>query len=187
MNLCCKLSYRISRKLLSLVLQSLVIVVLCISMGCGVIKKRPESEPSPFEMAKKPMTQEEAKQVLEEQGGDFIYGTGIGSSALNLSGIVLFPPYALYLLGNSLLTLSGYENVYFTDALPEESKQQWNDAYDGITGAPGRVAASLAGEEYRDRELIEDRNRVRSEKRAQLKELTDPDKLTEELWHKSDL
>ncbi len=66
----------------------------------------------------------------------------------NVGTVVVFPPYALYLLGNAGLALAGYEPLYVTDALPGEARDAALTVYDGITSVPGRIAAGVAGEEF---------------------------------------
>lgn len=67
---------------------------------------------------------------------------------LNVGTVVLFPPYALYLLGNAGVAFAGYEPLYVTDALPEPAKKEVLGLYNGVTGVPGRLNALVAGERY---------------------------------------
>jgi hypothetical protein len=39
--------------------------------------------------------------------------------------------------------------------LPEEQGKRWSDGYDSIVSGPGKVVAALAGDEYRSREVGE--------------------------------
>jgi hypothetical protein len=125
------------------------------SSGCGVIRKRPEDKPSQLALVGKEMSNQEAKQVLSELGRNFAYGPGLGDAALNIGVAVAFPPYALYLLGNAVLSVSGYEPVTVSAMLPEEQGKRWSDGYDSIVSGPGKVVAALAGDEYRSREVGE--------------------------------
>lgn len=67
---------------------------------------------------------------------------------LNIGTVVVFPPYALYLLGNAGVAFAGYEPLYVTDALPEPARKEVLGFYNGVTGVPGRVNALVAGEPY---------------------------------------
>ncbi len=121
--------------------------------GCGVIREKPESEPSNLDLIGKPMPPEKAKEVLSEVGKNFAYGPGLGDAALNVGTAVVFPPYAIYLLGNAVLSLSGYEPVTISSMLPPENGKAWSDTYDSIVSGPGKVVAAMAGHEYRSREV----------------------------------
>jgi hypothetical protein len=129
------------------------LLVVILLQGCGVIKKKPESEPSGLDIVGKPIPPEQAKEILSEVGGNFAYGPGLGDTALNVGTVVVFPPYAVYLLGNALLSISGYEPVTVSSILPEEDGKQWSDTYDDLVSGPGKMVAAMAGREYRSREV----------------------------------
>lgn len=134
---------------------------VCVMLhGCGVIKKRPESEPSSLAVVGKPMTSEQAKEALSEVGGNFAYGPGLGDAAVQVGTVVVFPPYALYLLGNAVLSVSGYEPVTVASLLPEESGKEWSKTYDSAVSGPGKVVAAMAGHEYRSREVGDEKMRT---------------------------
>ena len=137
----------------------LVALAICLS-SCGVIKEKPKDKPSSFEVVGKPMTSEQAKDVLGTVGGNFAYGSGLGDVALNVGTVVIFPPYALYLLGNAVLSVSGYEPVTISSLLPEEDGKQWSQTYDTLVSGPGRVVAALSGHEYRSQEVADHRLRA---------------------------
>lgn len=103
------------------------------------------------------MTSEQAKDVLGIVGGNFAYGSGLGDVALNVGTAVVFPPYALYLLGNAVLSVSGYEPVTISSLLPEEDGKQWSETYNTFVSGPGRVVAAMSGHEYRSPEVAEQR------------------------------
>lgn len=129
-------------------------------MGCGVIKERPESEPTSFAVVGKPMSNEQAKEAISEIGGNFAYGPGLGDAAVQVGTVVVFPPYALYLLGNAVLSLSGYEPVTVASLLPEEQGKSWSRTYDSAVSGPGKVVAAMAGHEYRSREVGDEKMRA---------------------------
>jgi hypothetical protein len=143
---------RANRLRLRSVLHALLIITACTS--CGVIKKKePDAAPSGVEMVGKPMPPEKAKEVLSEAGSNFAYGPGLGDAAVTVGTVVVFPPYALYLLGNAVLSLSGYEPVTVSSMLPEEQGKAWSSTYDSMVSGPGKVVAAMAGHEYRSREV----------------------------------
>jgi hypothetical protein len=128
--------------------------------GCGIIRERPESKPSSMDIVGKPMPPEKAKEVLSELGQNFAYGPGLGDAALNVGTAVVFPPYAIYLLGNALLSLGGYEPVTVASLLPEEDGKAWSRTYDSVVSGPGKVVAAMAGREYRSQEVADERMRA---------------------------
>jgi hypothetical protein len=133
----------------------------CLALtGCGVIKERPKSEQTELSAVSQPMSSEKAKAVLGEVGSNFAYGPGIGDAAVNLGAVIVFPPYILYLLGNTALSLTGYEPVTVSSLLPEEQGKAWSDGYDTIVSGPGRMVAAAAGREYRSREVGDERLRM---------------------------
>ena len=144
-------------------------------VGCGVIKEKPKAQQDELSAVSQPMSTEQAKQVLGEVGGNFAYGPGIGDAAVNLGAVIVFPPYILYLLGNTALSLTGYEPVTVSSLLPEEQGKAWSNGYDTVVSGPGRVVAAAAGREYRSREVGEERLRMvlakgdAAQNRAQMK------------------
>jgi hypothetical protein len=87
---------------------------------------------------------------LEEASEDFFYGQGIGDATVQIGTAVIFPPYALYLLGNGALDLMGYERLTPLDLLSDEKRKKVDSAYNGVTSVPGRIAAFAAGEDFRE-------------------------------------
>lgn len=126
-------------------------------VGCGVIKKKPEESTDEFSVVGKPMPPEKAKAVLNEVGSNFAYGPGLGSTAVNIGTAVVFPPYIIYLVGNTALSLTGYEPVTISSMLPEDEGTAWSDGYDYVVSGPGKMVAAVAGREYRSREVADDR------------------------------
>ena len=138
----------------------LLSAVISFVMGCGVIKEKPKSQVDEMSAVGKPMSNDQAKAVLGEVGGNFAYGPGLGDAAVNLGAVIVFPPYILYLLGNTALSLSGYEPVTVSSMLPEEQGKAWSNGYDTVVSGPGRVVAATSGREYRSREVGDERLRV---------------------------
>jgi hypothetical protein len=85
---------------------------------------------------------------LSQFGRQWFYGPGFGRTLANVGTVVLFPPYALYLLGNAGLALAGYQQLYLTSALPNPARRYVLDVYDGVTSVPGRITSTVAGEEF---------------------------------------
>ena len=95
-----------------------------------------------------PPTPEEANRKLAQFGHDWFYGGGLGRTTLNVGAVVLFPPYALYLVGNACLQLADKDPIYVTDALPEKPREGVLRVYDEFTSVPGRITAGVSGEEF---------------------------------------
>ena len=93
-----------------------------------------------------------AQQAMQGGLNDFMYswfyGQGLGATSLNVGTVVLFPPYALYLLLNAGLGLSGYEPIQPLSYVPGEPGDYVRASYDAITGVPGRATAGIAGEPF---------------------------------------
>lgn len=134
-------------------------ILLALAACSGQILK-PRSEPD--QMSFKPtggraLSPQQTREVMGEVGGNWLYGEGVGETALAAGTVAAFPPYAAVLLGNAVLSLSGYEPIWLSDALPAEEKEQWNEIYDTVGAAPGRFNAAVAGEEFRTREVVNER------------------------------
>ena len=140
-------------------LASVVGIGVALGSGCGVIKEKPKSEVDEISAVTKPMSSEKAKAVLGEVGNNFVYGPGLGDAAVNLGVVVVFPPYLIYLLGNTALSLSGYQPVTVSSLLPEEQGKAWSNGYDTVVSGPGRMAAAVAGKEYRSQDVGNERLR----------------------------
>lgn len=124
--------------------------------GCTPAKAPHEHLPS-LSQVKAPLSEEDSNELLGRMGGNWLYGNGVGETALAAGTVFVFPPYALYLLGNAALGLGGYEQMRLSDALPEEERANWREFYDGVTATPGQVSAALAGREFITREHAKDR------------------------------
>ena len=132
----------------------IILIIFCFS-GCGVLKEKP-ADPT-LDFLNRPLTQEESEKLASEVGGNFIYGQGLGEALLNIGGIVLWPPYAIYVLGNGAISLSGYEPLHVTNLLPENAKDSYDTGYNAVTSAPGRLSAAVSQEEFRNQEVIKKR------------------------------
>lgn len=122
--------------------------------GCGVLKER---QPDPqtdaiLAATRKPLSDEQAKRLVSDSGESWLYGEGLGATALNIGGAIAFPPYAIYMLANGVISLSGYQPLNISDMLPDEERDAWQSAYHGVASGPGRLAAAAAGEEFRTEE-----------------------------------
>lgn len=140
------------------VLVFVISVAICCSLlsGCsGVLKKRPPAKKTAVDLIGEPIPPEQAKNVLSELGKNYAYGTGIGDTALNVGAVVAFPPYAIYLVGNAVLALTGYETITPSTLLPKKAGKAWGKTYDTIASGPGRVVAAMAGHEFRSEAVKE--------------------------------
>lgn len=113
--------------------------------------------PSLAEAVNKPLTPEQTEELLDEVGSNWLYGQGMGETALTVGAIALFPPYALAVLGNAALQISGEEPVGVSTVLPDEAAENWTEFYDGVTSVPGRGVAYVSDEEFRDKEIARER------------------------------
>ena len=95
-----------------------------------------------------PVTPEESKAALKQYGRQWFYGHGIGKTMINVGTVVIFPPYALYLLGNAGLSLAWYEQVQLSNALPNGPREYIVGAFDELASVPGRINAAVAGENF---------------------------------------
>lgn len=138
------------RKWQQLVLVANIVCCVAFVSGCELLKKKEDpTVPDISQMAKKPLSPEETEALLGQVGENWWYGQGVGGTALNAGAIVAFPPYAAYLLANGLLSVSGYEPIEISGALPPEEKKAYDEAYSEVTSGPGRLNAAVAGEEFR--------------------------------------
>ena len=103
------------------------------------------------------MSPEQAKEVLSEAGGNWLYGNGFGETLLTVGTVLVFPPFGAVILGNAALDIAGYEQVGVSTFLPEQDKQQWLEFYGSVTAGPGKAVAAVAGEEFRTPEENERR------------------------------
>ena len=137
-------------------------VVACSSSG--VSKVRPTNplvaQSKDFTLAAQNLEPQQAKEILADTGENVIYGETVGDLSMRVVGGVLFPPYGLYLLANTLLEVGGQQGVYVTDALPDEEREQWSQTYGGVAGVPGRISAAIAGKEFRDKEYIQNSSKL---------------------------
>ncbi len=133
-------------------------VLLPVAFVCGCVPvSKKEASPDVSEIVAKPLSPEKSQEMLETVGENWLYGEGFGSTAITAGAIVVFPPYALWVLGNAALSLSGYEQIKLSDALPKESGDAWDGAYTTVASGPGRLAAAIAGREYRSTDVSKER------------------------------
>ena len=108
---------------------------------------RTDTPPSVGEIAKA-VNEKTVDDKLEGMKDWWLYGPGMGRTMLNVGTTIIFPPYALYLLTNAGLSLSGYETIKPVEILPEEPKEIVNNTYDQVTSVPGRISALIGSREY---------------------------------------
>ena len=127
--------------------------------ACSLLEKE-ETPEQPIDLkavVSKPLPPEKTEELLSETGSNWFYGQGVGETALTAGAIFAFPPYAIYVVGNGVLSLSGYKQIRVTNALPEEERDAWNSAYDTVTSGPGRMTAAMAGKEFRTKEVAKEK------------------------------
>ncbi len=126
----------------------IALLLLLLATGCtGTVT-------APSHGATRHFSPTQTKSDLDELKKNWVYGHGIGETALNIGTAVVFPPYALLLVGNAGLVLSGHEPLRLSEALPGGLREGWRGVYDGVTSVPGRVSAGINDEEFRDREVV---------------------------------
>lgn len=119
--------------------------------GCATLDKSKSEQsalPDVQYVLENPMGPDQSKAVIKEVGSNWLYGQGIGETALNAGAIFAFPPYGLLVLGNLALNGMGYESVGFTNLLPEEARNDYLKVYDGVTSVPGQITSKIAGKEF---------------------------------------
>ncbi len=95
-----------------------------------------------------PPEPKETQMALKKAGKAWFFGRGLGKTAINITGIVLFPPYGLYLLGNAGLELAGVGGVYPSQVLPDGPRKHVEDFYGSVCDIPGLITSSVAGVEF---------------------------------------
>jgi len=126
--------------------------------GCSGIQ--PGYGPDEFDLKKvsqEPLSPGETRAMLGDLGESWVYGSGLGETALAVGTIVIFPPFALLLAGNSVLGMTGHEPVTLWRFLPDEQGEAARSAYSSVVSTPGRVTSTVAGEEFHDQERIKQR------------------------------
>jgi hypothetical protein len=152
-------SHPVSIFLKCVVVGATLVSMALFPMGCGVIKEKPPAKVDEMDLVGKEIPPEQAQEILGEVGDSFVYGPSLGETLTNVGVAVLFPPYALYLVGNAILSFSGYEPVTVSSLLPEEEGKKWGDTVDTVMSGPGRMVAAMAGREARSREVTEEKMR----------------------------
>ena len=131
----------------------LLILSILLLSGCStLLQKRPDADVGLREVNNKELSPETSREVLNQMAGNWFYGQGVGETLLNVGTVAAFPPYAAVVVGNTVLSVAGYEKIGVSTVLPKEDKKAWNSFYDGVTSGPGRLNAAVAGKDYRDRD-----------------------------------
>ncbi|MCC6219989.1 MAG: hypothetical protein IT291_01975 [Deltaproteobacteria bacterium] len=93
-----------------------------------------------------PLEPDELSEVLRDSGERWFYGDGIGKTMMNVGAIAIWPPYAIYVVGNAAISMAGYEPVHITSALPEPAREEVLSVYDSVTAVPGKINSAIAKE-----------------------------------------
>ncbi|MCB0359878.1 MAG: hypothetical protein KDD44_09585 [Bdellovibrionales bacterium] len=102
-----------------------------------------------------PPTLEGTAETIGEQGHQWFFGDGFGKTLASVGGVVAFPPYAIYLVGNAGLAMFGQEPLYVSNLLPPRPRNGVLFVYDAVTSVPGMIAASVSGEEFHTPERLQ--------------------------------
>lgn len=102
------------------------------------------------------LSPQQSREVLDTVHETSVYGSTIGEVTLKIAGSILFPPYGIYLLSRSVGKVAGADVPEATAVLPADEKRTWDAWYDDIASGPGRLAAAIAGQEYRTKERIDE-------------------------------
>ena len=127
--------------------------ITLILSGCGLIQKKAQ----PLELPginTEALTPEQAEAQASEMLEDWAYGEGLGTTIVQVGAVIAFPPFAIALVGNAGLSLSGYEPVTVAKILPEPVGNAWKEGFSTVVSAPGKVSAAIAGEEFRSDDLL---------------------------------
>lgn len=139
----------------SRVLFLMLAVFLCSCSGIN-----PGYQHGEFDMKKvseEPLSPTETRAMMGDLGESWLYGSGVGETAIAVGSVVLFPPMALVYAGNSALSMFGEEPVTLWRFMPDEQAQSARDAYSTFVSTPGRVSAVVAGEQFHDQQRIRER------------------------------
>lgn len=129
---------------------ALIFCLFCCSATKETKYNPTTNELSVSQLAEVIKDQEKNQEKLDQYLNHWFYGHGLGQSMTNIGTVVLFPPYALYLLGNAGIVLAGYQPLYLSSALPEKSKEIVLTPYNSITSLPGRITSTLAGKDFNE-------------------------------------
>jgi hypothetical protein len=158
-----------------------IITLVCYAFFCFVIScSKPRSKKNLNseliqELERKPLTYEEAKELMAEMTDNWLLGLGLGRTTLSVGSIIAFPPIAFYYLGNGAAELLGYNTFYITDSVPNILPTNWREptkqSYFAVIGAPGRLLSFLVGRDFRDEDFAKDRIKIFLEQRRSLNNL----------------
>jgi hypothetical protein len=141
-----------------LLIKHIFYLAICIGFSsCSLLKEKTDEDNEFKAILAKPITPEKSEELIGEVGSNWLYGEGLGETALTVGSAVVFPPYAVYVLGNGILSISGYEPILISDALPEEERDAWNHAYSSIVSSPGKVTSAIAGREFRNKDVAKEK------------------------------
>jgi hypothetical protein len=141
------------------ILNTFLITLLINLTGCISANHSQNSSESAemLKISQKQLPPDQAKEFLSDMAKNWFYGDGLGKTSMTLGTILAFPPYGLYVATNSVLELAGYEPMYLTNLLPQEEKNEYDFFYSAIASQPGKLAASVTGEEYRSPKVVNQR------------------------------
>lgn len=125
--------------------------------GCYLPRRSPAETGEAALTMGQPLSPESTKGLLKDAAGNWFFGHGVGNTVVQVGAMAAFPPYALVVLGNAALSVSGYETVGVSTVLPPERREGWRSFYDEVTSGPGRLTAAMTGKEFITRERAKER------------------------------
>ena len=132
-------------------IKSLALIVLL----CSCTAKSNIKTVNPLQQ--KPLSPEQTQELISEVSSNWFYGQGVGDTAIKTTTAIIFPPYAIALLGNSLLGFAGYESIGISDLVPGAVGRGLEKGYNEVSSTPGRLTSVVGGEKYRTRAEIKKR------------------------------
>ncbi|HMO02232.1 MAG TPA: hypothetical protein PKA79_04475 [Oligoflexia bacterium] len=161
-------------RLLGFIKNTIILMALTGQLGCGIIRKKEENSFPPVkEIITTPLSAEEHNELLRETTRNIFYGEALGRTAVAAGSTIVFPPAALYWLGNLALDLAGYETIGPASFMPPEAGKEAQSLYVAIVSAPGRIVATAAGQNFRDQKSADQKIKNILEKKA-VKDQADP-------------
>lgn len=124
------------------------LLILSTTLACSFPEHHQQSSVNLQKLVADPLTPEETTDLLEESTKNWAYGNGLGDSVAKIGASIIFPPFALVWLGNTVAEFAGYQGISKKDILPKKIER----AYTGVTNIPGNIIAKAGGEEFRTTE-----------------------------------
>lgn len=114
--------------------------------ACSIETRLAGSNPTDHvhRLVKDPLTPDETGDFLSTAAGNWVYGQGLGDTAVKVGTSIIFPPFLVAWIGSAAVEMAGYEI---------KTPESFNRVYEGVTSIPGHVTAKVAGKEFRDERI----------------------------------